>query len=191
MEGKSVIFLLGGPGSGKGTQAISITKEFGFGYAAAGDLLRAERANPDSAHGKEIAAIIDAGNIVPPELIVTLIREAIEGSESKYFLLDGFPRSLVQDDAFRASFKPCEAVFLLDCPDDVLIQRLTGRASTSGRADDTASVYPTRLLNHHNETMPVVRRYEEEGKVVRINGNQSIEKVREEMISELRKFWNF
>ncbi|KAH0785732.1 Adenylate kinase family protein [Histomonas meleagridis] len=191
IEGKSVIFVLGGPGSGKGTQAIAASKEFKFGYASAGDLLRAEAANPNSQNGKRIAEIINAGQLVPPELLVDTLKNAIISSESQYFLLDGFPRSLLQDDKFREQVGKAAACLMLDAPDEVLIERLRSRGANSGRADDNDNVIPTRIANYKKETLPVLERYQKEGMLETINANQPIEKVYNDFLQVLRKYWNF
>lgn len=191
IEGKNVIFVLGGPGSGKGTQAVAISKKYGFGYAAAGDLLREEAKKPDSPNGKKIAEIIDAGHLVPPELLVDTLKNAIASSPYKYFLLDGFPRSLIQDEKFRAQAGMATAVLMLEVPDEVLIARLTKRAESSGRADDNASVVPKRLETYYKDTMPVLEKYDKEGLLVRVNGNQTIEEVEAAFVEVLRKYWEF
>jgi adenylate kinase family enzyme len=191
IEGKDVIFVLGGPGSGKGTQAIAISKEFGFGYAAAGDLLREEVKKPDSPNGKRIQELMAAGQLVPPELLVDTLRNAIRSSAAQYFLLDGFPRSIAQDDSFRAQAGLPTTVLLLEVPDDVLRARLSGRSATSGRADDASAVVEKRLLTHRQDTVPVLERYDAEGKLSRVNGNQAIGDVRAEFVAVLRRFWQF
>ena len=191
VAGKEVIFVLGGPGSGKGTISKKLAAKYGFGYAAAGDLLRAEAANPDSANGKTIKEIIEAGKIVPPELLNSTIKNAIASSEFKYFLMDGFPRSLSQDEGFRRDAGTCTACFMLVAPDEVLIQRLTKRGETSGRSDDNASVIPKRLASYYEETLPVLNYYEKEGLLVKINSNQGIAETEQEFTDALRKYWTF
>jgi adenylate kinase family enzyme len=189
IEGKNVIFVLGGPGSGKGTQAIAISKEFGFGYAAAGDLLREEAKNPESPNGKQIAELMQAGKLVPPELLVSTLQNAIRTSPAANFLLDGFPRSIAQDDSFRAQAGLPNAVLLLDVPENVLVQRLAGRGG--GRADDDAAVVQKRLLTHRTETVPVLDRYEQEGLLVKVDGNRPISEVKDAFVATLRRFWTF
>jgi adenylate kinase family enzyme len=191
VEGKNVIFVLGGPGSGKGTQAIGISREFGFGYAAAGDLLREEVKKPDSPNGKRIQELMTAGKLVPPELLVSTLRNAIRVSPAQYFLLDGFPRSIAQDDSFRAEAGLPTTVILLDVPDDVLRARLSSRSLTSGRADDDAAIVEKRLLTHKQDSIPVLERYAAEGLLSVVNGNQSIEDVHAEFVAVLRRFWQF
>lgn len=191
IEGKSVIFVLGGPGSGKGTQAIATSKKYSFGYAAAGDLLRAEIADPNSPNAQRISEIISAGKLVPPELLVETIRRAIVRSPSQYFLLDGFPRSLAQDEKFCAQVGQATACVMLDAPDEVLISRLRKRGESSGRCDDNDKVIPARLEAYRKETVPVLEKYEKAGLLTTVNADAPIEKVREDFENALRKYWTF
>lgn len=189
MSSKGVIFVLGGPGCGKGTQATAIAKEYGIGYAAAGDILRAEAKDPNSPNGKKIAEIINGGHLVPPALICETIKKTIESSEYQYFLMDGFPRSLEQDEEFCKIMPPCTAVALLDAPDEVLIQRCTKRGLTSGRADDKAECIPERIKVYRSQTGPVLEKYRKEGKLFVVNSNQPIEAVRAEFVAKLKQYW--
>lgn len=92
----TVIFVLGGPGSGKGTQCAKLVKDYGFTHLSAGDLLRAEQAREGSKYGQLIADYIKAGDIVPQEVTLALLEQAMRESESKKFLIDGFPRKMDQ-----------------------------------------------------------------------------------------------
>lgn len=190
MTNKKVVFMLGGPGCGKGTQTISLSEKYGFGHAAAGDLLR-EEAKKDTPTGRRIAELINAGAIVPPELLVDLIKSIVSSAKEDYFLLDGFPRSVEQDDAWRASGLTASAVVMMEIPDDVIIGRISKRGESSGRADDDASVVLKRIENYRAVTLPVITRYEGEGLVKRIDGNQTIEKVSESIVAVLRQYWTF
>lgn len=97
----SVIFVLGGPGSGKGTQCAKLVEEFGFEHLSAGDLLRAEQARPGSKYGKLIADYIKAGEIVPQEITLALLEQAMRESNGNRFLIDGFPRKMDQALSFE------------------------------------------------------------------------------------------
>ena len=91
---KTVVFILGGPGSGKGTQCELIVKKFNYVHLSAGDLLREERKTPGSEYGEIIQKRIDNGQIVPSEITVSLLKKAMEQSPSNKFLIDGFPRNM-------------------------------------------------------------------------------------------------
>ena len=80
---------------------------------------------------------------------------------------------------------------MLDVPDDVLIQRIAKRSESSGRADDNAAVVPKRLESYKRDTMPVLERYEKEGMLEKVNGDQTVAKVEEAFVATLRKYWQF
>jgi UMP-CMP kinase len=92
-----VVFVLGAPGSGKGTQCERIVEKFGFVHLSAGDLLREERNTPGSQYGSLIEGHITAGTIVPVEITCSLLENAMQKSNANNFLIDGFPRNQVRD----------------------------------------------------------------------------------------------
>jgi adenylate kinase len=125
------LILVGPPGAGKGTQAERITQDFGLPYFATGNILRAA-VSEGTELGKQAKAYMDDGGLVPDELIVGVILEALEGEEARDgFLLDGFPRNLSQADALGAALekvgRTITAVLLMDVPDEEVIRRLSGR----------------------------------------------------------------
>ena len=108
----SIYFVMGGPGSGKGTQCEKLTQNYGMVHLSAGDLLRAE-VKSGSAEGKKIAKIIEEGKIVVSETTVGLLRKAMSQSDGP-FLIDGFPRSMSNLHAFEAELGPCEYMLFLE-----------------------------------------------------------------------------
>ena len=108
----SIYFVMGGPGSGKGTQCEKLTQNYGMVHLSAGDLLRAE-VKSGSAEGKKIAKIIEEGKIVVSETTVGLLRKAMSQSDGP-FLIDGFPRSMSNLQAFEAELGPCEYMLFLE-----------------------------------------------------------------------------
>ncbi|KAI9818219.1 MAG: bifunctional uridylate/adenylate kinase [Pycnora praestabilis] len=183
-----VIFVLGGPGAGKGTQCENLVRDYGFKHLSAGDLLRAEQDRPESEFGSMIKEYIRDGKIVPMEVTVQLLENAmgeeLKGGKGK-FLVDGFPRKM--DQALRFEESVCTSKFTLffDCPEDVMTERLLNRGKTSGRADDNEESIKKRFKTFVDTSMPVVDYFEKEGKVVRIlavKGPDEIYKeVREKM----------
>ena len=129
-ENPTVIFVLGGPGAGKGTQCTRLAKTYGFLHVSAGDLLRAERSDPDSQHGQLITNYIKEGKIVPVEITVALLWRAIRESGRRFILVDGFPRN---KDNLEGWKKKVGGRALVACclsfevPDDVLVKRLMDR----------------------------------------------------------------
>jgi adenylate kinase len=125
------LILVGPPGAGKGTQAAKLTQDFGLPYFATGNILRSAVADGTEL-GKEAKAYMDRGDLVPDELIVGVLLEALEGDEARDgFLLDGFPRKVSQADALAAALqkvgRTLSAVLLIEVPDDEVVRRLSGR----------------------------------------------------------------
>ncbi|KAK8393016.1 hypothetical protein O3P69_013213 [Scylla paramamosain] len=112
-----VIFVLGGPGCGKGTQCEKIVKQYGFTHLSSGDLLRDE-VSSGSERGKALNAIMEKGDLVPLEVVLDLLAEAMlkRVSTSKGFLIDGYPREQAQGVQFEQNILPCTKVFILRSP---------------------------------------------------------------------------
>jgi adenylate kinase len=124
------LILLGPPGAGKGTQAAWLREELGVTYVATGDLLRQHRAD-NTVLGREAAAYMDRGELVPDVLVVDMIMQRIVRDSEVGLLLDGFPRTVVQADtlheALTAHGRELTAVLLIDTPDEVVEARISGR----------------------------------------------------------------
>ncbi|KAI9844311.1 MAG: hypothetical protein M1838_002238 [Thelocarpon superellum] len=184
----TVIFVLGGPGAGKGTQCERLVSEFGFRHLSAGDLLRAEQERPGSQYGDLIRDYIKEGTIVPMEVTVALLENAMKdavkekthdgdgdgdgdgaGAGKGRFLIDGFPRKMDQAERFEAVVCPSRFVLFFDCPEDVMQKRLLHRGETSGRADDNLESISKRFRTFVDTSMPVVEYFEKQGKVVKVD----------------------
>ncbi|KAI8854164.1 adenylate kinase-domain-containing protein [Chytridium lagenaria] len=160
---KNIIFVLGGPGCGKGTQCVRLAKDFNLMHLSAGDLLRAEVAS-GSDRAKELDALMKEGKIVPMEITINLLQEAMDrDTNSSGFLIDGFPRQLDQAKAFESSVAPCRLVLFFDCPEDILEHRLLKRGETSGRADDNIVTIKKRFKTFVDTSMPVVEYFRKVG----------------------------
>ncbi|KAM3603778.1 uncharacterized protein V6R79_001964 [Siganus canaliculatus] len=149
-----VVFVLGGPGAGKGTQCVKIVENYSYTHLSAGDLLREERAREGSEVGQLIATYIKEGKIVPVEITINLLRKAMEATmqkdETKFrFLIDGFPRNednlqgwnRVMDEKADVKF-----VLFFDCSNEVCIDRCLERGKSSGRTDDNRESLEKRCL---------------------------------------------
>lgn len=176
-----MVFVLGGPGSGKGTNCVLIKEKFGYVHLSAGDLLRAERES-----GSELATLINnyitSGTIVPAEITVRLLRQAMEkaSQQSMKFLVDGFPRDLANLECWEKDMNEVADInFLLfiDCPTDVMVDRLLERGKTSGRNDDNIDTIKKRLVTYEEQTKPIIERFREMGKIQSIDSNRSQELV--------------
>jgi UMP-CMP kinase len=158
-----VVFVLGNPGSGKGTQCEKIAQTFGFVHLSAGDLLRAER-NSDSKDGELIENYIKNGKIVPVEITINLIKKAMETSGKRHFLIDGFPRNEDNYDGWLRHMDgvaDVKFVLLLECPEEVCLKRAMKRGQ--GRSDDNLESFKKRISSYVNETMPILERYKKMG----------------------------
>ncbi|GAB5355537.1 hypothetical protein AAMO2058_000214000 [Amorphochlora amoebiformis] len=157
---RKVLFIIGGPGAGKGPQCAKLVEKFGFEHFSTGDLLRAERKNPESKDGEMINNLIREGKLVPSELCVKLLKNAMDASDGSTFLVDGFPRSIdnlqAWDKVIGDSYK-IGATLFFTCPEDVMVKRLLERAETSGRSDDNEETIKKRLKTFNQSTMPVLK----------------------------------
>eukprot|EP00899_Mesostigma_viride_P017523 jgi/Mesvir1/25772/Mv01945-RA.5 len=163
-----IVFVLGGPGSGKGTQCERIVAEFGFHHLSAGDLLREEVAS-GSETGVMCATLMKEGKLVPMDVTIQLLRKAMLASPKRKFLIDGFPRALDQADEFEKKVAHCQFVLFFDCPLETMQQRLLKRGETSGRADDNLETIKKRFDTFNESSLPVAHRYEQEGKLRKIS----------------------
>ncbi|CAM1506525.1 Fc.00g061660.m01.CDS01 [Cosmosporella sp. VM-42] len=179
----TVIFVLGGPGAGKGTQCAKLVAEHGFTHLSAGDLLRAEQQRPGSQFGDLIRDYIKNGQIVPMEVTIKLLENAMtealqtSGSPKGRFLIDGFPRKMDQGVKFQESVCPAQLVLFYDCPEEVMEGRLLERGKTSGRSDDNMESIRKRFRTFIETSMPVVDYFGKQGKVAKIDATVSPEQV--------------
>lgn len=151
-----IIFVLGGPGSGKGTQCEKIVEKYSFCHLSTGDLLRAEVAS-GSARAQEMNAIMEQGKLVSMDTILQLVREAMEkNGDAKGFLIDGFPRDVPQGVKFELDIGKCKAILYFKCTNECMTERLLLRAKSSGRVDDNEATIKKRLTTFMEQTVPVV-----------------------------------
>ncbi|KAG7452775.1 UMP-CMP kinase [Guyanagaster necrorhizus] len=191
-----VIFVLGGPGAGKGTQCARLVQDFGFCHLSAGDLLRAEQVREGSQYGELIQTCIREGTIVPMEVTIKLLEnamlKALKGGKSRdgwgegqgRFLIDGFPRKMDQAVKFEEDVKSPELscirlliqiqvcvaslVLYFSTTEAVMLKRLIERGKTSGREDDNEESIKKRFRTYHETTMPVIEHYRKFGKVAEV-----------------------
>lgn len=189
-----VVFVLGGPGSGKGTNCSMIVEKYGYVHLSAGDLLRAERAS-GSPLAQMINTYIAEGKIVSAEITVRLLREAMEKSEKKSFLIDGFPRDMEnlqcwEDNMTKTGLAKTQFLLFLDCPEEIMTQRLLERGKTSGRIDDNLESIVKRLKTYNESTRPIIEHFDVLGKAKKINSNRDIKIVFQEVSSHFENVSN-
>jgi adenylate kinase len=208
------LILIGPPGAGKGTQAARLREDFGLSHIATGDLLRAHRGR-ETDLGLRAARYMAEGRLVPDELVTEMIGQEIDSADGG-FLLDGFPRTLPQADALDRVLaqrdRRLSAVLLIDAPDDMLVERISGRRlcpdghvyhvkydpparegvcdvdgePLAQRQDDKPETVRKRLDVYHRETEPLVERYEKQGLLHRIDGTRSPDEVHDQLRSVLQ-----
>ncbi|KAL0578436.1 bifunctional uridylate/adenylate kinase [Marasmius crinis-equi] len=197
----TVIFVLGGPGAGKGTQCARLVEDFGFCHLSAGDLLRAEQNREGSQYGELIRTCIKEGTIVPMEVTVKLLENAMRAAIDEKrtgdgwadgqgrFLIDGFPRKMDQAEMFEHTVCPASAVLFFTTTEEVMLDRLLERGKTSGREDDNAESIKKRFVTYKEQTMPVIEHYAKVGKVVEIDSSVSIEEVHQKANTAIQKLF--
>lgn len=267
----TIVFLMGGPGSGKGTHSEKLAEKYGFVHLSTGELLRAEVKRgtalgnqikdimnldsygdggvdlaeflvamskkdqasfkmfdtnndgvldkdeltaafqsldvdgdgilspaelrhvltnmgdnlDDEAVDKLIREVSNAGHLVSDEVVLTLLKKAIENSDSTLFLLDGYPRVLEQARAFESKIGAPDVVVSIDISDETMTERLLKRGETSGRSDDNEATIKNRIKIFHDQTAPTIRYYEEKGILRRVDGEETVDEVFERIDAEL------
>lgn len=181
----SVVFVLGGPGSGKGTQCANIVEKFGYTHLSAGDLLRAE-IKSGSENGTMIQNMIKEGKIVPAEVTIKLLQKAIQENANDKFLIDGFPRNEENRAAFESitGIVP-EFVLFFDCSEEEMERRLLGR--NQGREDDNIETIRKRFKVYMESSLPVIQYYDALGKVRKIDAAKPIDAVFADVKSAFEK----
>jgi UMP-CMP kinase len=180
---RKIVFVLGGPGSGKGTQCARLVEQFGFVHFSAGDLLRAE-SQTDTETGRMISTMIKEGQIVPGHITINLLKKAIfshPNSENTTFLIDGFPREMKQALDFERTIAPCQFILFFDCPEKVLEERLLNRGLTSGRTDDNLQSIRKRFQTYQKQTLPVIDYFSAYSKVKWIDSSKPVQEVFEDV----------
>lgn len=177
----NVIFVLGGPGAGKGTQCAKIVENFGYVHLSAGDLLRAERKTPGSEFGELIEHHITNGTIVPVEITCSLLERAMKESGKQDFLIDGFPRNEDNLHGWNKAMSEkvqLKSVLFFHCTQEICMARCLARgAAGSGRTDDNAESLAKRFVTYENATMPIIKHYEEKNLVNKIDATKTPDEV--------------
>ncbi|XP_077549965.1 UMP-CMP kinase 1-like isoform X1 [Haemaphysalis longicornis] len=159
----SVVFVLGPPGSGKGTQCQKVVERFGYEHLSAGDLLRKEQNTAGSQYGDIIADHIKNGTIVPVEITCSLLERAMKESANNNFLIDGFPRNQNNLDGWNREMSDkvnLRFVLFLECPEEICVERCLQRGQAgSGRTDDNVESLRKRFQTYSDATLPIVYYY--------------------------------
>ncbi|MEM6889657.1 MAG: adenylate kinase [Pseudomonadota bacterium] len=188
------IILLGPPGAGKGTQARTLVEQRGMVQLSTGDMLR-EAKDSGTEMGKIVADVMARGALVTDEIVIGLIKEKLETVKANGFIFDGFPRTLAQADALEALMSECglalDAAIELKVNDDVLVERIVGRAEEARaagqpvRADDNEESLKTRLMAYYKQTSPLIGYYHAKKILSHVDGLAEIDTVGAEIAAVL------
>jgi adenylate kinase len=214
LSGELNLILLGPPGAGKGTQAARLREDFTLPYIGTGDLLREHKEN-ETELGCEAKRYMDNGDLVPDDLVIAMILEKVEEEGQDGFLLDGFPRTVPQADALGRELegmgRRLTAALLIEAPDQVVIDRLSGRRQCSNghvyhvqddppkhegvcdqdgkplsrRKDDEPDTIKKRLSTYHAMTEPLKDYYDERGLLRRFDGTRDVTEVHDHIRATL------
>jgi len=211
------LLFVGAPGVGKGTQAKKVAQYQSIPHISTGDILR-EAVRQGTPTGLRVKGYIDAGNLVPDSLMIDIIEERFtKGDIASGYLLDGFPRTVPQaealDDLLWKMMQSLEAVILLECPESLIIERITGRRSCEKcgtpyhvrfqkprrdgfcdkdgtplvqREDDTEPKVLRRLEKYRSETAAIIPFYEKHGIIRRVDASREPDEVTRAVEAALR-----
>jgi adenylate kinase len=186
------LILFGPPGSGKGTQSERLITRYGLKHLSTGDILRAEIANK-TALGMEAKSLMDRGELVPDEVVIGMIRAALDNNPlAKGFLFDGFPRTKAQSEALDTLLaqrnEAINVVLALEVTEEELVKRLLNRGLTSGRSDDVnEAIIRARITEYHNKTSAVADHYRVFDKVVGVKGEGTVDEIFSALCAEIEK----
>ncbi len=184
------LVLLGAPGSGKGTQAKLLKDEFNIPHISTGDLLRAAVA-AQTELGMAAKIVMDKGQLVSDDIVLGMLKERLaEKDAKKGFILDGFPRNLVQadmlDNLLAEINMPAQHAILIEVNPEEVVARIAKRAEIEGRTDDTEAVVRDRIKIYETQTAPVVEHYKKHEILSEVLGSGTIEQVQQRLLAVLR-----
>jgi adenylate kinase len=208
------LILIGPPGAGKGTQAERLQQDFGLPYLATGDMMRSAK-EEDSDLGREVKEHVESGGLVPDDIVCKVLMERLDSEGDDGFILDGFPRTAGQADVLEGALerrnRRITAALLIEVPDDKLIERLAGRRTCAKghpyhvehnppkhegvcdidgtkltqRDDDKPETIKKRLAVYHDQTEPLVERFEDVGILRRFDGTRPPNEVHDHIRATL------
>ncbi|XP_052034888.1 adenylate kinase isoenzyme 5 isoform X1 [Apodemus sylvaticus] len=173
-----IIFLMGGPGSGKGTQGQKLAEKYGFTHLSTGELLRRELSS-ESERSKLIRDVMERGDLVPSGVVLELLKEAMVASlgYTKGFLIDGYPREVKQGEEFGRRIRDPHLVIRMDCSADTMTNRLLQRSQGSHHGEGRAQSIAKRLEAYHRASIPVITYYETKTQLRKVNAEGTPDQV--------------
>ncbi|KAM8710080.1 hypothetical protein ACLKA7_016815 [Drosophila subpalustris] len=181
-----IIWILGGPGCGKGTQCAKIVEKYGFTHLSSGDLLRDE-VSSGSDKGRELQAIMTSGALVPNQEVLSLLNSAVTRAKgnSRGFLIDGYPREKNQGIAFEEQIAPADLALYFECSEETMLKRILARAAAAAvkRADDNEATIRSRLQTFKQNTSAILELYAE--KTLTINAERDVDDIFIEVVDAI------
>ena len=187
------IVLFGAPGAGKGTQSQKLIEKYKLNHISTGDIFR-RHLSEGTELGKKARSYMDNGNLVPDEVVIGMVGETIaENKESKGFIFDGFPRTVAQalalDELMEKFNMSISGMVALEVPEEELKNRIRERGKTSGRVDDQdEDKINNRIRVYQEETLPVAKYYEKQGKFASVDGVGSIDEIFDNICQKVEQF---
>jgi adenylate kinase len=206
------LVLIGAPAAGKGTQARKLIEKYHLAYISTGDMLREEVAKGTEL-GLKVKNIMASGSLVSDDLIIAIVKERIKADDCKNgFILDGFPRTVVQAEKLDELIGSVDTTIYIKCPDDVLLKRITARQTcpkcgatynkisvppkVAGicdvcgtklvqRKDDTIEAGKARLATFHQQSEPLVAYYKAQGKLFEVDGLMGLDNITKAIFARL------
>jgi adenylate kinase len=175
------LVIFGPPGAGKGTQSEKIIEKYKLAHCSTGDMFR-KHIKEQTALGKKVKDILDSGQLVPDSITIEMLEEEVQNNkEATGFIYDGFPRTVPQAKALDMFLEnkgqKIDLVLQLDVTEEEIKQRIAERQKVSGRADDDAEKLIKRIDEYFNKTIHVLPYYQNQGKVIKINGIGEISEI--------------
>lgn len=206
------LVIIGSPGAGKGTQAKKLSKVFDIAHISTGELLR-EQIELRTELGKQITDLMNSGKLVPNEVVTSLLSERIKRDDCKKgYILDGYPRNVVQAEGLYDIIGDIDKVILINIDDDTIVERMVGRVGCPKcghmyhtkynptkingicdvcsnelvqREDDTEGTVKQRLIIYHETIIPIVEYYDKKNVLLRVNGIGNIEDITSSIVNSL------
>ena len=173
-----VVFVIGGPGSGKGTQCAKIKTEFNYNHLSTGDILRTVVKEQKAPGWQQLDSDMKEGKLIDSETLMKFIKFSIQGSTNKKILLDGFPRNKENLDCWNKNMgdvADVKGVLYFEVSDEEMKKRLLGR--NEGRADDNEETIAKRLATFNNDTKPIIEFYEKQGNLIKIDASRTVDEI--------------
>lgn len=186
------IILFGPPGSGKGTQAVMLQEKFNLVHISTGDLFRSEM-KENTELGKLAKDYMAKGELVPDEVTVGMLSNKVDQNpDAQGFIFDGFPRTIKQaealDDLLSTKGTEIYKLLALEVTDEEIVDRITNRGKTSGRADDlNVDIIMNRIKVYNDTTKPVFDYYAEKGRSYKVDGMGTIEEIQKRLSSSINE----